>query len=65
MTIWISVEEAVQLSKYKAAYIRRLIRQGDIDAIKKGHDWWVNKASVIAYRKSSQLSNDKRRGPKP
>jgi excisionase family DNA binding protein len=64
MIVWISVEEAANLSGYKAAYLRRLIRQGDIGAVKKGHDWWVNKDSVLDYCKSVQQSTDQRRGPK-
>ncbi|GIV77452.1 MAG: hypothetical protein KatS3mg050_1846 [Litorilinea sp.] len=36
MTDWISVQEAAELSGYKPAYLRQLIREGKLCAERKG-----------------------------
>lgn len=64
MADWITVEEAAELSGYNPEYVRRLIRGNVIEAAKKGRDWWVDRASLLAYLKASHSSDDKRRGPK-
>ena len=48
-TEWITTKEAAELTGYNLEYIRQMIRRGVIRAEKKGHDWWVDKASVKAY----------------
>ena len=64
MPDWMSIEEAANISGYNPEYIRRLIRSKQIKAEKKGRDWWVDRASLLAYRKEARNSGDKRRGPK-
>lgn len=64
MPDWISVDEAASLTGYNAEHVRRLIRQGQIVAQKKGGQWWVDKTSALAYGTSSSGSEDQRRGPK-
>jgi len=64
MVDWISVEEAAELTGYNKEYIRQMIRRGEVAAKKKGWQWWVDKASILAYLKNSQKSLDKRHGPK-
>ncbi len=64
MSDWISVDEAVQLSGYSAEQIRRLVRGKLINAEKKGAMWWIDRTSLLAYRKAANKSSDKRRGPK-
>lgn len=65
MTDWISVDEAADLSGYNSEYVRRLIRNEQIQAEKKGWQWWVDKKSLLEYLKTAKKSSDKRLGPKP
>lgn len=64
MADWISVEEAAALSGYNAEHIRRLVREGQISAEKKGWMWWIDRKSLTAYLQDSHKSDDQRRGPK-
>ncbi len=64
MTDWLSVEEAAELTGYNREYVRQLIRRGEIAAEKKGWQWWVDQASIIAHLNASRRSQDKRYGPK-
>ena len=61
---WITVTEGVELSGYHADHLRRLIRAGDITAVKKGNSWWVDQESLLAYIQAAKESDDSRRGPK-
>jgi excisionase family DNA binding protein len=63
---FITVEEAIQLSGYTAQYLRRMARQGRIQAMKFGHFWMVNLKSLQGYieRTQSLGSEDKRYGPR-
>ncbi len=64
MADWISVEEAVEVSGYNAGHIRRLIREGQIQAEKKGLMWWIDQKSLMDYLKEAKKSEDQRRGPR-
>jgi hypothetical protein len=64
MPDWISVDEADDVSGYNTEYLRRLVRSKQIKAEKKGRDWWVDHASLLAYIQSASTSGDKRRGPR-
>jgi excisionase family DNA binding protein len=64
MPTWITVNEGVELSGYHADHLRRLIRAGEITAVKKGNAWWVDKESLVAYIEDARESGDNRRGPK-
>lgn len=63
-TTWLTVEEGVLLSGYHPDHLRRLIRAGDVVALKKGNAWWVQRDSLEAYLDAARQSDDKRRGPK-
>ena len=43
---WITTGEAVTLTGYDPAHIRRLVRAGQIDGKKFGRDWLVTHSSV-------------------
>ena len=62
--MWLTVEESVQLSGYHPDHLRRLIRAGEIAAVKKGNAWWVQRDSLTAYLEVARQSEDRRRGPK-
>jgi len=61
---WLSVSEAASLSGYHPEYIRRLIRDGEIEAKKFSIVWQVQRKSLIDYVESAQSQTDKRFTPK-
>ncbi len=64
MAEWITTKEASELTGYNAEYLRWLIREKKIKAQKFGILWQVNKSSLLAYLRSAEKSEDKRRGAK-
>lgn len=62
-TEWLSVKEAAALSGYTVFHVRRLIREGEINAKKIVIVWQVDRASLMAYVKRTEELGD-RRGPK-
>jgi len=60
---WLTVREAVKLSKLNAEYITRLIREDKIKARKVSVVWLVDRKSLLEYLGSMQTLG-KKRGPK-
>jgi len=61
---WITTADAAEMSGYHVNHIRRLIRQGDIQARKFGPTWQVNRQSFVDYLATATSATDKRWGPK-
>jgi len=61
---WLSVNEAADKSGYHPEYLRFLIREGRIEATKKGTMWWVDPGSLDAYLKDAQETGDARYTPR-
>ncbi len=61
---WITTAEAAQLSGYNVAYLRELIRNGQLRAQKWGRDWQVSRSSLLAFMRAAEASSDNRRGAK-
>ena len=61
---WLSVSEAAEISGYHPEYIRRLIRDGEIEAKKFSIVWQVKREALIAYLESAKSQDDKRFTPK-
>ena len=61
---WLSVTEAAKLSGYHPEYIRRLIRDGEIEARKFSIVWQVKRESLKAYIENAESKDDKRYTPK-
>jgi excisionase family DNA binding protein len=61
---WLSVSEAAILSGYHPEYIRRLIRDGEIEGRKFSIVWQVRRESLNAYIDSAKSKDDKRFTPK-
>lgn len=61
---WLSVNEASKLSGYHPEYIRRLIRDGEIEAKKFSIVWQVRSQSLLDYLDSAKSKDDKRFTPK-
>jgi excisionase family DNA binding protein len=59
-TEWITTGEAADLTGYTTAYFRQLIKRGRLKARKRGRDWFLNKAEVLAYAEEMRrLGQDK------
>lgn len=61
---WITVQEGVALTGYHPDHLRRLIRAGEITALKKGNAWWVSQESLLVYLEQASTADDNRWGPK-
>ena len=62
MPNWITTDEAVDMSGYHIEYMRRLIRCGKVEAVKKGGSWWVDCDGLKAFLREAAESDDGRRG---
>ncbi len=63
MTVWITTQEAAELSGYHPEQVRELVRDGKIKAQVFGPVWQIDRASLLAYvRQTAKLG--KKRGPK-
>ncbi len=61
---WLSVNDAAKLSGYHPEYIRRLIRDGEIEARKFSIVWQVRRESLESYIENANSQSDKRFNPK-
>ncbi len=64
MDDWITTAEAVALSGYTSEHVRRLIREGAVEAKKWTREWQVSRRSLLTYLRHVEELGD-RRGPKP
>lgn len=49
-TDWITTTEVADLTGYSRAYFRQLIQRGRLRSVeKRGRDWFLSKAEVLAY----------------
>jgi excisionase family DNA binding protein len=56
----ITVTEASRISHLTPSYIRRMLRNGEIEGHKVGESWLTTEEAIRDY-----LKRDRRRGPKP
>ena len=61
---WLTIQEAANISGYHPEYIRRLIRNGEIDARKFSIVWQVKRDSLLSYIETANAMADKRFTPK-
>ena len=61
---WLSIQEATKISGYNPEYIRRLIRNGEIEARKFSIVWQVKRESLLSYIDTAKSMDDKRFTPK-
>ena len=55
---WITTPEAAELANCSTARIRQVCASGQVDCVKVGRDWLVNRESLVAYKATAK------RGPK-
>jgi len=63
-TEWITTREAAELTGYSTARFRQLAIEGTILAQKRGRDWFLDKASVLAYVEEMQRLGTAKHSPK-
>jgi len=63
--LWMTTEEAAQISGYDIQHVRRLARQGKIGAAKKERDLWIDVEIFTSYLDTMLESEDGRARPKP
>jgi excisionase family DNA binding protein len=61
---WITVHEAVRVSRYHAERIRELAREGRLKGYKIGIAWLVSRKSLDVYLRE-QAKHGEKRGRKP
>jgi excisionase family DNA binding protein len=59
-----SIQVAAEYSGYNLQYLRRIVRKGEVEGVKVGQVWLVNLASLDAYLKRVQNTDDRRYGPR-
>jgi excisionase family DNA binding protein len=59
-----TVQEASAATGYNAEYIRRLVRNKEIEAVKIGFVWLINGDSLKDYIERVEDLDDSRYGPK-
>ncbi len=47
---YIDVTEVVKKTGYSVDHVRRLLRQGKVDGVKRGNMWFVDPKSLEQYR---------------
>jgi len=60
---WITTSEAAVLTGYATAYFRQLIKRGRLKAKKRGRDWFLSKADVLAYKAKMTALGDRKYNP--
>jgi len=60
----LTINEAAEQTGYNPEYLRRLAREGEIDARKLGQQWLLSPESVAAYAERMRRDVDGRAGPK-
>ena len=60
---WIDVRQASEESGYTADYLRQLMRDGKIDAKKRGTMWWIDPGSLRAYLEMVEEMGSKKHSP--
>lgn len=62
-TEWITTTEAAELTGYADAYIRQLIGRGRLKAKKRGRDWFLSRADVLAYAEEMERLGPRKYDP--
>jgi len=63
-TVWVTTTEAAELTGYARAYFRQLIQRGRLHQVeKRGRDWFLSKAEVLAYAEKMKALGDRKHDP--
>lgn len=62
---WLSIDEAIWLTKYHPEWLRELLRNNKVVGRKNGNGvWQVSLLSLFNYVEEAKSSEDRRRGSK-
>ena len=61
---WITTKEAAKLTGYSSVTLRQFAREGRIKGRKWGRDWFLEKASVLAYAKEMKRLGSAKHDPR-
>ena len=63
-TEWITTTEAARLTGYARAYFRQLIQRGRLHQVeKRGRDWFLSRAEVLAYAEKMKTLGTAKHAP--
>lgn len=62
-TEWITIKEAAKLTEYSVQYMRRIVRQGRVQARKWANVWMVHKESLLEYQREMQRLGSEKHDP--
>ncbi len=60
---WITTNEAANLTGYSSVTMRQFAREGRLPSMKRGRDWFLSKAAVIAYHQEMQRMGASKHNP--
>jgi excisionase family DNA binding protein len=60
----LSIKEAAERTGYNEEYVRRLIRQGKLEAVKVGPSYLIRAGSLERYLAEIKTGDDGRAGPR-
>lgn len=60
---WITTNEAAELTGYASVTWRLFARQGKVKSLKRGRDWFLCKADVLAYHEEMQRLGAEKHNP--
>lgn len=61
---YVSVEEAAQITGYSEQYVRRLLRQKRVNAVKKGPMYWIELESLKEYKREMDVLGREKHDPR-
>ena len=61
--VWITTNEAAELTGYASAYLRQLIILGRLPAKKRGRDWFIDREIVLAYAQEMKALGPAKHNP--
>ena len=61
---WLTTSEAAELTGYNKSYLRRLLRKGHIEGVKRGRDWLLSRQSVLEHKRRMDALGTQKHSPK-
>lgn len=61
---WITTQEAAELTGYSKDYFRKAILRGILKGVKRGRDWFLSRAEVLAYAEEMRRLGPAKHSPK-
>jgi len=62
-TEWLTTEQAAELTGYTQVYMRQLALRGQVEAVKAGRDWLLNRASLLEFARKMEAMGTAKHDP--